>query len=170
MYYFMKNRGFTLIEVAVALSIFGVLITLTMGAFVKGFYLQKKVVEMQAVQREAAYLMEIMSRELRTGSGIDSSYAGGSLSDIILTSHDGSALRFCRANNVGVCSSSGEYLSMNGHVMNTSDIKVNKLVFYTSSFTNSQPLITINIELQSRKDTNVTMYLQSSVAMRLYKN
>jgi prepilin-type N-terminal cleavage/methylation domain-containing protein len=174
MRYFMKKQGFTLIEVAVALSIFGVLMTVTMGAFLRGFYLQKKVIEMQAVQREAAYLMEIVSREIRTASSVDSNQAQNLDSSFRINNYQGVPLTFCRSDAYGVCTNNntGEYFAMGQSgamsVINASDIKISRLVFYTSSFTNQQPLATISMELQSRKDPSVVVSLQSSVAMRLY--
>jgi prepilin-type N-terminal cleavage/methylation domain-containing protein len=175
MRYLMKNQGFTLIEIAVSLSIFAILITLTMGAFLRGFYLQKKVIEMQAVQREAAYLMEIVSREIRTASDVDAGQAQNTDSSLTISNHEGDSLIFCRSSVEGVCTNNntGEYFAMGQvgamSVINASDIKVNRLIFYTSSFTNQQPLVTISMELQSRKDPTVVMSLQSSVAMRLYE-
>lgn len=164
-----NNKGFTILEIAVAMSIFAIMISVTLGAFVKGFHSQSRIVNMQAVQRESSYLMEIMSREIRTASSFNGSMSATQTTNLNFSGHSGSNTWFCRANADGTCNASGEYFSMTGSVMNASDIRVTRLNFYIPQYdAGDQPLIIVNMELQSRKDSSVKMTLQSSVAMRLY--
>lgn len=173
----MKNRGFTLIEMLVSLGIFSVLLTATMSAFVRGFAYQKRIVEMQAVQREGSYLMETLSREIRMATGILASQSGNSDHSVNFFNHDGANTAFCQATLAGVCNGAGEYFAVKNFtagtadIINSADIKVSSARFYVNNFgssTTMQPLITIVMKLQSRKDPTVNFTLQSTVAMRLY--
>ncbi|MFA7170147.1 MAG: type II secretion system protein [Candidatus Paceibacterota bacterium] len=177
----MKNRGFTLIEMLVSLGIFAVLLVAVMSAFVSGFAYQKRIVEMQAVQREGSYLMEMLSREIRMATAINATQSGNKDSSIVFTNHEGNLTEYCQSSQdvayTKACNNSGEYFAVINRdtavadIVNSSDIRLTSLKFYTSNqdFSVSQPLITIVMNLQSKKDTSVTLSLQSTVAMRLYK-
>lgn len=182
----MKNRGFTLIEMLVSLGIFAVLLTATMSTFVRGFAYQKRIVEMQAVQREGSYLMETLSREIRMATAINADQQGSNSSHITFTNHANVLTEYCRAQKTELgggsvavsCNGYGEYFAVVNQstgvadVINSSDVKVSSLKFYVSNqpFATSQPLITVVMKLQSRKDPSVDFALQSTVAMRLYQN
>lgn len=66
-----KRGGFTLIEILVALSIFGILVTVSMSAFARGFKLQKRALEMQDLQKDSFLILEMTGRELRMSREID---------------------------------------------------------------------------------------------------
>lgn len=181
----MENKGFTLIEMLVSLMIFAILITAAMSTFVKGFAYQKRIVEMQAVQREGSYLMETISREIRMATNMDSSQQGNSDSSVSFNNPDGHSITYCLANSNGNCTASGSYFAVDdtttgvSSIINSSDISVSRLNFYVSGGTDTfwgrgaqatsvQPLITVVMELQSNKDPTVKLNLQSSIAMRIY--
>lgn len=180
----MENKGFTVIEMIVALGIFSVLLVATMGAFANGYASQRRILEMQAVQRDGAYLMEIMSREIRMASssdGLKPNLDKGS-SRLDFTNHDGKSITYCRASikkGVVQCSGSGKLFAMINDagvrsLMNSSNVEITNLTFYSSNTDNSgnydksEPIVTISMTLQSAKDNNIQMTLQTSVAMRLY--
>lgn len=168
----MKNQGYTLIEMLVAMSIFSILMVLIMNTFVRGFALQKKIIEMQSVQREEAYLMETVSREIRMATGISTTQQNLSgVSSLTFSNHEGTSNTtvYCLAGESGVCSTSGKFFSINGKIINSAEVEVTNLKFYTSDFTDKQPLVTILLQLKSRKDPTVETRLQTSVATRLYQ-
>lgn len=174
----MNSRGFTMIETIVALGIFSVLFVAVTAAFGNGYASQRKVLEMQAVQRDGAYILEVMSREIRMASNPPSQNA---LSTLTFTNHGSTSMTYCRArlyNGDPVCTgtNSGDFFAMINNstgvksVMNSSAVKVTNLMFYPSSgdYGSSEPMVTISMTLQSTKDASVKMTMQTSVSMRLY--
>lgn len=178
----MNNRGFTLIEMLVALSIFSLVVTLVLNTFVHSFAAQKKVIEMQVVQREGAYLMESLSRDIRMATDLDDSERSDSGhvsgSTLIFTNHGKKIVKYCLADSNAVCNTGGNNIAFNTTdpltgvvttgVMNSSEVQISNLVFSVSAADKTQPFITIYITLQSAKDPAVTVTMQTSVAMRLY--
>ena len=173
----MKNKGFTLVEMLVSLAIFSILLVAVLNTFVRGFYYQKKVAEMQTVEREGSYLMELISREVRMASDINNSQADlNGAYKLTFQDHEGDPIEYCFTNSHGNCSNadSGENFSVrrdhgDWQQVNSSSVKVADLSFFTSeSFSDTQPLITISMRIQSVKEPSVSTVLQTSVAMRLY--
>ena len=170
----MKNKGFTLIETLVALAIFGVLIVVIMRVFAGGFASQRRILEMQAVQRDGAYIMEVISREIRMAQNVDTteSYIGYSQPQMTFIDHTGNPITYCRALVSGVCNPAGDYFAMGVKIVNSDDAIVKNLTFsYTNSadvYARAEPMVTVNLEMQSKGDANVKIDMQSSVAMRLY--
>ena len=171
----MNNKGFTLIEMLAAMAIFSILLVSVMNTFTRGFYYQKRIIEMQSVEREEAYLMETISREIRMATAIDASQAGKNGSpQLTFTDHNKSPVTYCLADCTTsescACSPTGKSFSVGGKMINSTDVELTGLKFSTSqSFVNTQPLITVTMQVRSKKDTGVSTVLQTSVAMRLYK-
>lgn len=167
----MNNKGYSLIEMLVAIAIFSVLLVAVMNTFTRGFAYQRRIVEMQKVQREEAFLLETISREIRMATAIadtQKNLRGGPKLDF--TDHTGTPVSYCLAVESGACSPAGKYFSVNGKVINSADVEVAGLKFYTSeSFDKTQPLITITMQIRSKKESSVSTILQTSVATRLYK-
>ncbi len=67
--------GFTLIEVIVALSIFGIASTAALSIFVRSNEVQKRTANIQRLISDARYTLEVMAREVRMGY-IDYEYGG----------------------------------------------------------------------------------------------
>lgn len=64
----MKQKGFTLIEIMVAVSIFLVVMTTAMGAILGIFNANRKVSSLKAVMDNLNFAVETMSREMRFGT------------------------------------------------------------------------------------------------------
>lgn len=170
-----KNSGLTLIEVLVAMSIFAVVISVAIGVFVSGSSAQRRILEFNATQREANYLMETVSRELRMATAIGAGEGVGANStdsDIEFTNYDEDVIEYCRSDSSGSCDSNGEYFSRGGEVINSPDIKIDHLIFYvTHNFSNvpkKQPLITVVMKIKSTGSSGAELTLQNSVSLRLY--
>lgn len=179
-----ENNGFTLVEMLVSLGIFSLVIMLTVGIFVSGSSSQRKAIELYAVQREGSYLMETVSRELRMATNIsvldsDNQDGGGNNigqqnnnnSSIEFENYDEDLVRYCRSDATGTCTEndSGDYFSRNGEIINSSDIKITFLRFYTSeSFSQTQPIVTVSMRIESTSKYRTEFVLQNSVAMRIY--
>ena len=60
-----NQRGFTLIELAVAMTIFVLVIGSALGIFISVVRSQKKILDMQKLLDETSYMAEYMSRHIR---------------------------------------------------------------------------------------------------------
>lgn len=165
----MNNKGYTLVEMLVAMSIFAILLVAIMNTFVRGFYYQKRILEMQTVQREESYLMEMMSREIRMATVMTANNLNG-VTELNFIDHTNNRARYCLSGPSGACNPYGESFSINGQVINSEDVRITGLKFYTSeTFTDKQPLVTVVMQVQSKKDPAAKANLQTSIATRLYK-
>lgn len=179
-----KSNGFTLVEMSVSLGIFSLVVVLAIGIFVSGSASQRKAKELYDIQREGGYLMETISRELRMAVGIssiDSDNQDASSNDIgqqnnnnssiEFTNYNEELVRYCRSDASGTCTEndSGDYLSCNGEIISSSNVKITFLRFYVSeSFSQTQPVVTMNMKIRSTGGHNSEFILQNSVAMRIY--
>jgi len=62
-----NNNGFTLIEMMVAVSLFAVVVTVALGAFLNVSEIQNKAMAVRAVNDNLNFAVEMMMREIRTG-------------------------------------------------------------------------------------------------------
>jgi prepilin-type N-terminal cleavage/methylation domain-containing protein len=65
---FNKNKGFTLIEMLVSLSLFTIVITIAVGAFLSLIGASKGVQSEQSVITTLTFVLDSMTREIRTGA------------------------------------------------------------------------------------------------------
>lgn len=65
---FVSARGFTLMEMLVALSVFSILVVAASDVFILASRAQRKALNMEALQTSARYSMEAMVREVRMGT------------------------------------------------------------------------------------------------------
>ncbi|MEK7479026.1 MAG: type II secretion system protein, partial [Patescibacteria group bacterium] len=63
-----KEKGFTLVELLVAMSVFTALLAFAVGVFVQGMRSERQVTEEIAVNYEMSLVLEQLVREIRTGS------------------------------------------------------------------------------------------------------
>jgi prepilin-type N-terminal cleavage/methylation domain-containing protein len=66
-FYSTKKRGFTLIETMIAMAIFIFVVTIGMGALLNVSLIHEKSQDMRSVMDNLSFIMEDMSRNLRTG-------------------------------------------------------------------------------------------------------
>jgi len=180
-----QDKGFTLLEILVALGIFSIIISAAVGIFVGSSSSQRKILELYDVQREGNYLMETVSRELRMATAISDGTDGNEDqrdnddSDIEFTNYEGNLIKYCRAKVNGTTvtclgnnADDGTYtfFARGGEIINSSDIKIEYLRFYVSeSFNQVQPVVTIVMKIKSTGKYGTELTLQNSIAMRLYE-
>lgn len=172
-----SNNGFTLIEILVALGIFSVVISITVGIFVSGSSSQRKILEFYDIQREGNYLMETVSRELRMASTISDGTDGNedqqnnNNSSVEFTNYDNNLTRYCRSDAAGVCTEndSGDYFSRDGKIIISNKVIITDLKFYISqTFTQVQPVVTVVMKVKSTGSYGTEILLQNSIALRRY--
>lgn len=74
---FSNKRGFTIIELMVAMSLFVIVVGIASGTFINSLRTQRNVVGLMAANDNASLTLEQMTREIRTGSAF--SAAGNTL-------------------------------------------------------------------------------------------
>ncbi|MGC9611160.1 MAG: type II secretion system protein, partial [Minisyncoccia bacterium] len=62
-----KTAGFTVIELLVAISIFAVIVTLAVGAFIQALRAERRLLALSSVTNNASLALEEIMREVRTG-------------------------------------------------------------------------------------------------------
>ena len=173
----LQDKGFTLIEILVAVGIFSVVISIAVGIFIGSSGSQRKILELYDTQREGNYLMETVSRELRMAIAISDGTDGhvnqqnNDDSSVEFKNYDGDWIIYCRANNAGACTNNdtGDYFARDGEKINSSNVKIEYLRFYVSrDFNNVQPMVTVVMKVKSTGSQGTEFILQNSVAMRLY--
>ncbi|HUY69428.1 MAG TPA: type II secretion system protein [Candidatus Tyrphobacter sp.] len=76
-----KNNGFTLIEMIVAMSLFVIVISISIGIFLRTVQSERGVANQAAAVSNTALAMEEMAREMRTGNGFEICSGGNSCHD-----------------------------------------------------------------------------------------
>ena len=61
------KKGFTLVELLIAIAIFSILVAIGVGGFVHALHTQREVASLIAAQSNASVALEEMTREIRTG-------------------------------------------------------------------------------------------------------
>lgn len=139
-----KENGLTMIELTVAVGIFGLIISMVSAIFVLSLQSQRRISAFQNIQDNSRFILESMSREIRTGKNFTS--ASGSLS---FTNAKGESVIYRLNNNTVEKSSNGgiTYLSITG-----SEVNIDYLNFYLMgqpAGDRLQPRITITIGVTS---------------------
>ncbi len=61
-----NNTGFTLLEITVAMGVFVVLFTLTLGIYSSTLKTERHAIQMSKLQKEAQLIMEVLAKKIRT--------------------------------------------------------------------------------------------------------
>ena len=69
----MKNYGFTLVELVVAVFIFSILVFMAGGSFLGVLTVQKRALNIKKVEENARFILELMAREIRVANPINTS-------------------------------------------------------------------------------------------------
>ncbi len=163
-----KNNGFTLIELIIALAIFGLVIVSMAAVTVSVIKSQRKNFALQNIQEPARYILESMSKEIRMGR-INSPDSGGSQRDILNITNDKNEnvdYRFIAANRLQrrVDGGGWQYLSP-ANLEVTGGFYINK-----SSFPN-RAVVTIVMQIKAtgtKIEEQAEVYLQSTISQRSY--
>ncbi len=179
----LKNKkGFTLIEIMVAVSIFAIVMTISMGAILSAFDSNRKSQSLRAVMDNVNFTTEAMTRVIRFGTNYHC--------DITVTSPALTAPRDCSSgsSSIQVLSADGKqtvYKLVNGRIarsinggtdyyMTSSDVTITALSFrvfgspvYPDLF---QPQVIIVISGYAGDKANIksTFSLQTTVSQRKF--
>lgn len=178
----LKERGFTLLEITIALGIFVILFTLTLGIYAASLKAEQRTIQMSKLQKEAQLIMEVVAKKIRS-SKINYNYYGGTVDTI--NGEDSLAL-LDRSNNqvvfrlgldsIEVCSSDCQGTGI-FNAIPAQDVKVTSLVFFIKPASNpfsldappsEFPKVTMVMNLETEKGgVKQDLSIQQTVPQRL---
>jgi len=154
------RRGFTLAEMLVAMGIFLIFATMSLGVYSATLKAQRRTVAASRIQREAQFLTEFIAKQVRTGT-IDYGGYGGTVPSPTAT------LRLVNQNNIKMVfdyntGTKAVTLSVAGgpaRQVSSSNIIVNSVNYYITPATtpfpgggsspSGQPRVTVVLDIQS---------------------
>lgn len=175
------GRGFTLIEIVVAMGIFSILLLIMLGIFSRSTFIQRRDIAEQKLQEDIRFALELLSREARTGYGNTFTTAIGDSSSVYFANQNSVCVNYRKTSETleraeattatfpADCTqaSYGTYLPLL-----SKDVHVTALTFIAqpsdvdSDFQLSQGFITVNMEAQATGKTDVPIALQNTTASR----
>jgi len=186
-----NNTGYTIIETMIAISLFLVIVTIGLGALLNANALHKRSQSTRSIMDNLSFIMEDMSRNIRTGSNY---YCNSDLADVKF----GYSSSNCPSSNYAIAfeSSNGDkgnyedqwgyYIENDGSLRKTINGGISSLILTpseikidnTSGFTvvgaessdTLQPLVTIRLSGTITDVSNgslIPFSLQTSVSQRL---
>ena len=173
------KKGFTLAEMIVALGVFSVAITIALAGFVNILDMQKRADAIRTAYDSLDFVMEIMSREIRTGTEYCISSSQGSCSPSFFhftpASNSGENTAAYRINNnrieIAVMPKLQSIQASDWIAFTPLEVKINNLKFKVTgnSLNDSiQPMVTIIIQAEAtvKQGANVQLNLQTTVTQR----
>ena len=152
------NKGFTLIEMIVAVGVFTVAITLSLASFLNISAIQKKAEAFRAVNNNLNFAMESMVREIKTGSN----YSSIADSSLTITNNSGIKITFFLENN----QIKRQVEDDDPLALTAPEVKITNLKFIISS--GPQPMVTILINgvIEEKGEIKSHLNLQTTVSQR----
>ena len=153
----MKNKGFTIIELMVAMSLFVIVVGITSGTFVRSLRTQRQLVALMAANDNASQTLEQMTREIRTGMEFTAS---------------ASRLSFTNAADERVTYDlAGNRIERNGRVLTASNVLVKYLTFIARGAevgdgVSTRITVLLGVSAKGKMESFVTR-LQTTVASRV---
>jgi prepilin-type N-terminal cleavage/methylation domain-containing protein len=160
-----QNQGFTLIEMLVTVAVFSVLMTIVGAIFVQTLDLQRIAFNLQTIEENSRFALEVMAKEIRFGEMMDPSTScpgNDSLSlthpvngDIVYSLLDGRIHR--NVNGIDT-------------ILTGDNVNVTRLSFCVSGTENDdgiQPRVTILMSMETGIKNPQVIDLQTTITSRL---
>lgn len=162
----MKQQGFTLVEIIVAIGIFTAVITMALATFLNISDIQRKAGALRAINDNLNFALEVMSREIRTGKNYCASPCSASSFNLTNSQNDDIVYRL---NNNSIERSSDGGISFLR--LTSPEIKIENLVFIVSgepAGDQRQPKVTLILNGSSTdsKMGEVKLNIQTTVSQR----
>lgn len=157
-----KESGLTLIELIVAVGIFGLVITMVVSIFVVALVSQRRIISLRNIEDNALFALESMSREIRTGKNF-----GGSVNSLSFTNAKNESVIYRLNGNTIEKSSDG---GTNYSAVTGPEVTVNYLNFYLLGQAlgdGLEPRVTITIGITSQVGNQVSnTKIQNTISER----
>lgn len=162
----MRQQGFTLIEIIVAIGIFTAVITMALATFLNISNIQRKTGALRAINDNLNFALEVMSREIRSGKGYCDSPCIPSSSFNFTNSQDETIVY--KLNNFSIERSVNSETSLR---LTSPEIKIDNLTFIVmgeSAGDKKQPRVTIILNGSSvdPKIGELKLNIQTTVSQR----
>ena len=163
----MDNKGFTLIEMMVAVAIFTLLISAGSGIFISFIRVQRQSLATQEVLDQTSYLMEYMSRAIRMAKkDIDGDCT---LAAKLNYYFDGQCLKFINSQDEcqEFCLEDGTLKDENENNLTSDTLTVSSFdidLAGENQLDDEQPKVTIFLEIQGREQSAIK--IQTTISQR----
>lgn len=158
----LKNKGFTLVELIIAIAVFGFLIVSVTNVGISIIKSQRKAFALQEVQESARYVLETMAKEIRT-SEVNTS-AGSGLDTLNITNADSETLDYA-FNDID------KTLERDEEAITPDDIEVIGAFYVRKNYSPEQVAVTVVLKIQaegSKTEEQAEIYLQNTISPRAY--
>lgn len=161
-----NENGLTLLELLIALGIFGLVIVIIFGAFSAAILVERRIIALRNAGDNIRFAIESINREIRTGNN----FSGGDGS-FSFTNANGESVIYRVNNNTIERSSNGgaAYASMTGP-----EITVDYIHFYVNGGPPNdglEPRVTITIGISSQVGNQTASYkIQTTVSQRFLQS
>ncbi|MDO8443460.1 MAG: prepilin-type N-terminal cleavage/methylation domain-containing protein [Candidatus Azambacteria bacterium] len=161
-----KNSGLTLVELVVAVGIFGLVVTVVFGVFGLALTSQRRIIALKNVEDNARFSIELMAREIRTGRN----FSGGIGSLSFINAKSESVIYRLNSNVIEKSSDGGiSFLPVTGP-----ETIIDYLNFYLAGQAAGdglQPRITITIGATSRiNNQSANLKVQTTISGRFLQS
>lgn len=167
------NKGFTLVELLVAIVIFSFVLIMVSSVFVHSLDLQRRAFNLQQAEENAAFVMEFMAKELRVSEivvpSIDSTCPSSPDQSLTLDHPDAGTVKY-------YLSGSNVIREVNGvpGVINSNTVRFERLDFCVRGIAvgdNKQPRVTVNATINSTKTLEqASVTIQTTLSLRELSN
>jgi prepilin-type N-terminal cleavage/methylation domain-containing protein len=160
-----NTRGFSVIELVVGVSVFSIVVATSLGLFGTVLRSQRAAFAIQELQNNTRFVLEFMSKELRTGRD----FSLNSSTEITFTNADdidivyrlnGTTIQ--RSNNGGI-----SFMSVSSDDVDIIGLRFN--IFQSQIPPKRQPFITIVMEVEGagpKAEEKLQLIIQTSVSQR----
>lgn len=161
-----KERGLTLIELIVAIGIFGLVMTVVFGVFGLALTSQRRIIALKNVEDNTRFAVELMAREIRTGKN----FSGG-IGSLSFVNAKGESIIYRLNNNTVEKSSDGgtSFLPVTGP-----ETTIDYLNFYLAGQAAGdglQPRVTITVGATSRiNNQSANLKIQITISQRFLQS
>jgi prepilin-type N-terminal cleavage/methylation domain-containing protein len=169
-----SNKGFTLIEMMVAVTIFAIIVSISIGLFVSAVRLHKYDLKYQNLLNQTSYVMEYMSRSLRMAEKSDGTicafsgenYNSTANSIEFVNSNDNKCWKFFLSadKRLKIKKGSEEYY------LTSDDLEVSFFnVSVSGDASGQQPKVTFYLDIQAKKKLlpwSAEIRIQTTVSQR----
>jgi len=161
----MKNKGFTLIELIIALAIFSLVIVSMVSITVSMIKSQRKIFAIQNIQEPARYILESMSKEIRMS---EINWVSGDNLTLNITNdkNENVGYRFIAADRLQrqVDGGGWQYLS-------PANLELTGGFYISKSSFPDRAIVTVTMQIKStetKAEKQAEVYLQSTISQRSY--
>lgn len=161
-----KESGLTMIELIVAIGIFGLVVSMAFGIFILALTSQRRIIALRNVEDNIRFTIESMAREIRTGKNFSSD--AGSLS---FTNAKGEAVIYRLNGGIVEKSSDG---GANYSAVTGSEAIIDYLNFYLigqAADDGLQPRVTITVGATSQVgNQSANLKIQTTISERFLQS